>query len=94
MTKRINVILPEQTVSVLDRVTTKGNRSRFISLAVHYYVENQGKQSLAKQLKAGYVANAERNLGLAAEWFSLEEEASTALKASRAQNNTHNSKRK
>jgi len=81
MTRRINVILPEQTLSILDRVATKGNRSRFISQAVHFYVENQGKQSIREQLKAGYIANADLDLEMAADWFPLEEEASGALEA-------------
>ena len=54
MSKRINVILPEATVKVLDRVTAKGNRSRFISRAVLHYVHSRGKQSLREQLMAGY----------------------------------------
>ena len=75
MTKRININLPEQTLSVLDRVASKGNRSRFITRAVHFYVENQGKQNLRDQLKAGYLANAARDLELATEWFPVDEEA-------------------
>lgn len=75
MSKRINIILPESTVSVLDRVTTKGNRSRFIDRAVRHYVETQSRQSLRERLKAGYLANTQRDLELAAEWFPLEEEA-------------------
>jgi CopG family transcriptional regulator/antitoxin EndoAI len=73
MSKRINIILPDTTVAVLDRVTA--NRSRFIDRAVLHYVETQGRQSLREQLKAGYRANAERDLAIAAEWFPLEEEA-------------------
>jgi CopG family transcriptional regulator/antitoxin EndoAI len=75
MSKRINIILPEKTVAVLDRVTTKGGRSRFIDRAVLHYIETRGKQSLREELKAGYQANAERDLAIAAEWFPLEEEA-------------------
>jgi CopG family transcriptional regulator / antitoxin EndoAI len=75
MNKRINIILPEKTVSVLDRVTTKGNRSQFIDRAVRHYVETQGRENLRTQLEAGYRANAERDLEIAAEWFPLEEEA-------------------
>lgn len=75
MPKRINIILPDKTVSVLDRVTTKGNRSRFIDRAVLHYVETSGRQNLRDQLKAGYRANAERDLETAAAWFPLEEEA-------------------
>ena len=75
MSKRINIILPDKTVAVLDRVATKGTRSRFIDRAVRHYVESQGNASLREQLKAGYRANAERDLAMAAEWFPLEEEA-------------------
>ena len=75
MSKRINILLPEKTLTVLDKVARKGNRSRFISEAVLHYVEVQGKKSLREQLKAGYLANADENLKLAAEWFPLEEEA-------------------
>jgi metal-responsive CopG/Arc/MetJ family transcriptional regulator len=83
MSKRINIILSDQTAAVLDRVTTKGNRSSFISLAVHFYVESKGRQNLREQLEAGYLANAERNATLAAEWFPLEEEAHKALEQPR-----------
>lgn len=75
MSKRINIVLPETTVKVLDRVAPKGNRSHFISRAVLHYVQSVGKQSLREQLKAGYQANAEDSLKIALEWFPLEEEA-------------------
>ena len=75
MSKRINIMLPEKTLAVLDRVAPKGNRSQFVSRAVLHYVETRGSQSLREQLKAGYLANADENLRLAAEWFPLEEEA-------------------
>lgn len=83
MSKRLNVVLPEKTVSVLDRVTTKGNRSRFIDRAVLHYIETYGKQSLREQLATGYRANAERDLGIVAEWFPLEEAAWQTFEASR-----------
>ncbi len=83
MSKRINIILPDKTVAVLDRVASKGARSRFIDLAVRHYVESQGRASLREQLKAGYQANAERDLAMAAEWFPLEEEAWRTAEASR-----------
>jgi CopG family transcriptional regulator/antitoxin EndoAI len=75
MSKRINIVLPDTTIRVLDRVAPKGDRSRFISEAVLHYVESVGKRSLKEQLKAGYQANAEQNLKIALEWFPLEEEA-------------------
>jgi CopG family transcriptional regulator/antitoxin EndoAI len=75
MSVRINVILPEETVRVLDRVAPKGNRSRLISEAVMHYVSTRGRSNLAEQLKAGALANATRDLAIAEEWFPLEEEA-------------------
>jgi mRNA interferase MazF len=75
MSKRINMLLPEKTVAVLDRVAKPGSRSRFIDRAVLHYVETHGKQRLREQLAAGYRANADRDLEMAAEWFPLEEEA-------------------
>lgn len=75
MAKRINIILPDKTVSVLDRVTKKGNRSRFIDRAVLHYVETGGRHRLREQLRAGYRASAEQDLETAAAWFPIEEEA-------------------
>ena len=75
MNKRINIVLPDKTMAVLDRLTTKGTRSRFINQAVVYYVDKKGKENIRKQLKAGCQANAERDLEIAAEWFPLDEEA-------------------
>jgi CopG family transcriptional regulator/antitoxin EndoAI len=74
MSQRLNIILPDQTVAVLDRVTTKGNRSRFIDRAVRHFIEIRGKANLRQRLKEEAIATADRDLALAAEWFPLEEE--------------------
>lgn len=75
MNKRINIVLPEETIKVLDRVAPKGNRSRLISEAILHYVESRAKSNLADRLKAGALANAKRDLEIAQEWFFLDEEA-------------------
>jgi CopG family transcriptional regulator / antitoxin EndoAI len=75
MTKRINVILPAETLRVLDRVAPKGNRSRLIDQAVLFYVKTKTRENLRQRLKEGYLASAKENLKLAEEWFPLEEEA-------------------
>ena len=75
MNKRINVILPDTTVAVLDRVANKGNRSALIDRAIKHYVKVQGQQNLRERLKQEAITNAERDLQMAAEWFPLEEEA-------------------
>jgi CopG family transcriptional regulator/antitoxin EndoAI len=82
MSQRINVMLPDNTVAVLDRVTSKGSRSSFISRAVLHYVKTQGRKNLREQLRDGYRANAQRDLDIAAEWFPLEEEAWNKFEAS------------
>jgi metal-responsive CopG/Arc/MetJ family transcriptional regulator len=69
-------------MAVLNRVASKGTRSRFIDRAVRHYVETQGRSSLREQLKTGYRANAERDLATAAEWFPLEEEVWRTVEAS------------
>jgi metal-responsive CopG/Arc/MetJ family transcriptional regulator len=75
MNKRINVILPATTVAVLDRVSSKGNRSALIDRAIRHYVKTQSRQNLRDRLKQEAVTNAERDLQMAAEWFPAEEEA-------------------
>jgi CopG family transcriptional regulator/antitoxin EndoAI len=75
MSKRVNIMLPDQTVKVLDRVAPKGDRSRFISQAVLHYVETQGRANLRERLKQGALANAKLDLEIAEEWFPVEQEA-------------------
>jgi CopG family transcriptional regulator / antitoxin EndoAI len=76
VSKRINIVLPDRTLAVLDRVAPKGDRSQLISRAVLHYIESQGKQILRERLKQEAIANAGRDLEMAADWFPLEEEAS------------------
>ena len=74
MTKRINIVLPVEIIKALDRAAPKGNRSRLISAAVLHYLECKAKDNLAKRLKEGALAHAQRDLEIAQEWFSLDEE--------------------
>jgi CopG family transcriptional regulator / antitoxin EndoAI len=75
MSKRINIVLSDTTLAVLDRVAPKGSRSDLISRAVLHFVETQGKSVLRERLKQEAFANARRDVAMAAEWFPLEEEA-------------------
>ena len=75
MSKRVNVILPDTTVAVLNRVASRGKRSRFISAAVLHYVKTRSKENLRASLKQEAMANAARDLEIVQEWFPLEEEA-------------------
>ena len=51
--KRINITLPEETLGFIDRVTARGDRSRFIEEAVHHYIQETGRTNLRKRLKEG-----------------------------------------
>ncbi len=73
--KRINITLPEETVVLIDRVTKRGDRSGLIDVAVRNYVGNIGRAKLKQRLKEGARRRAQRDLQLAAEWFSIDEQA-------------------
>jgi len=75
MNKRINVLLPEETLSMLDRVAEKGERSRVIDQALKFYIEKKRRTHLKARLKEGYQTRAEESLEIASEWFDLDEEA-------------------
>ncbi|MBI3679357.1 MAG: hypothetical protein HY235_03055 [Acidobacteria bacterium] len=75
MTKRINIVLPETTLHTIDRLTPAGGRSRFIDRAVLHYVKTRTTENLRERLKQEALANAQRDLAMAEEWFPLEEEA-------------------
>lgn len=75
MAKRINITLPDSTLAVLDRMAPKGKRSKFISNAVLSYASGHTRKSLRERLKDEALANRERDLAIAEEWFPLEEEA-------------------
>ena len=75
MSKRVNIMLPDATIEVLDRVAPKGGRSRFISQAVLHYVHTQSAANLRERLIQGALANAELDLEIAEEWFPVEQEA-------------------
>ena len=83
MNKRINVILPEATVAVLERVSSRGNRSALIDRAIQHYIRNKGQQNLRDRLKQEALANADRDLQMAAQWFPLEEESWQAAEGKR-----------
>ena len=75
MRKRINITLPEDTLELIDRVTEQGDRSRFIDEAVRHYIQEIGRSNLRKQLKAGAIRRAQRDLRVAEAWFTIDEEA-------------------
>ena len=74
MHQRLNITLPVETLRLIDRVAKKGGRSRFISDAVRRYVQELGRATLRRRIKAGAIRRAERDRALAEEWFVLEDQ--------------------
>ncbi|HEX5043961.1 MAG TPA: hypothetical protein VFV75_13705 [Candidatus Polarisedimenticolaceae bacterium] len=70
--RRINITVPESTLQLLDKVAPKGDRSRFITEAVHAYVASRNRVRLRAELKAGAIARAARDLALVTEWSSID----------------------
>jgi CopG family transcriptional regulator / antitoxin EndoAI len=75
MYQRVNITLPEETLRLIDRVTNKRERSRFINEAVKCYIEEMGRTIIRKQLKKGAPQRGQLALEIAQEWFPLDEEA-------------------
>lgn len=75
MNKRVNIILPEETLDVMDRAAPRGARSRFVAEAIMHYVRCRGGANLRRRLKEGAMANARRDLAVAEQWFTLDEQA-------------------
>ena len=73
--KRVNISLPAATLLKIDGLADKGDRSRFINQAVHYYVEAVGQKQLKAALKEGALRNAVRDSSIASEWFHIDESA-------------------
>ena len=76
--RRLNISLPESTVAMLETVADKGSRSTFIDEAIRTHVTALKKESLREAIKEGSIANADRDLEMANDWYHLEEELSQA----------------
>lgn len=72
--ERVNITLPRETLELIDKLSEKGARSRFLNEAVQFYVEKKGRSNLKRFLKEGYIKHAKRDLDIAQEWFHLEKE--------------------
>lgn len=71
--QRINVILPQETLDILDAVSKKGERSRVIDIAVRDYVSRVGKLRVRKLLALGARARNTRDLDIARAWGKLKD---------------------
>ncbi len=62
-------------MSSIDRIAPEGGRRRFIDEAVRSYVDTMGRAKLRGLLAERGRRRADRDLAIAEEWFSVDEEA-------------------
>jgi len=74
MAKRINVILPEATIRVIDRLSRPGRRSRFIDRAVKHYVTTASPEALEERLKQAAIRDRDLDAEIANDWFAVDRE--------------------
>ncbi len=71
--KRVNISIPQATLEKVDALTERGDRSKFIDQAVHFYVDAIGHKQLQKSLKEGALRQANRDVDIATQWFQVDE---------------------
>ena len=74
MTKRINVILPADTVRTIDRMVRPGQRSRFIERAVQHYVATASPEALEERLKQAAIRDRDLSLEITKDWLAVDQE--------------------
>jgi CopG family transcriptional regulator/antitoxin EndoAI len=74
MTKRINVILSQETVRTIDRMARPGQRSRFIESAVQHYITTASPEALQERLKQAALRDHDLDLEIANDWFAVDQE--------------------
>ncbi|MDQ6705170.1 MAG: hypothetical protein M3Z85_04285 [Acidobacteriota bacterium] len=75
MAKRINVVLSESTLSALDRLATKGKRSRPIDKAVQHYVATRSAEGIREQLTAASIRDRDLDSAVAVDWAAVDKES-------------------
>lgn len=70
--ERINITLPRATLGLLERVTSRGNRSRFINEAIQRLAKGRSRAELRKLLEEDGRVNKERDLAVHAEWAAAD----------------------
>ncbi|CAK8720350.1 MAG: CopG family transcriptional regulator [Candidatus Electronema aureum] len=73
MYHKMNITLSDQTAHLLEQLTDRMSKKRFIEDAVKYYIDHIGKSKIREQLKQGAMERAGRDLKLSHEWDSLED---------------------
>lgn len=71
--QRVNIVLPYETLNLLDAVSKKGERSHFINIAVRDFVARRGKAQVRKLLAEGARVRSTRDLDIVRAWGKLKD---------------------
>lgn len=74
MAKRVNVMLADSTVRTIDRLSRRGQRSRFIERAVRHYLMTASPEALKERLKAAAVRDRDLDSEIARDWAAVDQE--------------------
>lgn len=75
MAKRINVILPETTIRIIDRLVKPGERSRLIDKALRHYVATRSAEGIREQLKQATIRDRDLDREIMTEWAPVDNES-------------------
>lgn len=75
MTKRINVIMPTDTIRTIDRMVRPGQRSEFITRAVEHYVATQSAEAIQKLLEVTAVRDRDLDQQVLEDWFEVDQQS-------------------
>lgn len=73
-TEKVTLTLPRDLMNEVRELAPPRGQSKYIAKAVKHYIEAQQRQALREELIAGYIANAEADAALAAEWEAIDRE--------------------
>ena len=75
MAKRISVILPEATISTINRLAKPGERSRLIDKAVQHYAATRTAEALRERLKQSAIRDRDLDMEEIDEWAAVDHES-------------------
>ncbi len=73
MYHKMNITLSDHTAYLLEQLTDKAGKRRFIEEAVKYYIDHVERKNIREQLQQGAAKRAERDLRLSQELDILED---------------------
>jgi CopG family transcriptional regulator / antitoxin EndoAI len=75
MNKRINVMMPAETIRSVDRLSKPGERSKFITNAVEHFVATQSAEAIHKLLEMTAVRDRDLDRQVAEDWLAVDQQA-------------------